>query len=221
MAKSRYTKNVKLTDRDRSCFEMIGKRGCVTLDAIHRNYWTKARKETCEARIEQLVKANYLKSEIVDVRGKQEKIYYLARKARSEFDAEIRREFYKKRPAMNEMKHALDMSDVLDAFSSSIVNFVNEHQLKSLNSRLPHPMKEVADASVRLQSSAGGELSFDIEIDGAYHGRRLANKIANMASSNRLTLWVSWSRARVEHIRALIKDHSKIIPIHFSDLVNL
>ena len=221
MAKSRYTKNIKLTDRDRACFEMIGKRGCVTLEAIHRNYWTSARKETCEARIDQLVKGSFLKSEFVDVRGKQEKIYYLARKARNEFDQETRKTFYKKRPAMNELRHALYMSDVLDAFSSRVARFVNEHQLKSINSRLAEPLKEVPDASVSLVDVSGFELSFDIEIDGAYYGKNLARKLANLASSNRLTLWVSWSKPRVEHIRSLIGDTSRIIPMYFNDLVHL
>lgn len=207
-------------ERDLQVFTMIGKRGCVTIDAIQRNFWPhcKPGTTTCEARIEQLKRAGYLQSEIVDVRGKQEKIYYLDKKARSEFDEITRKSFYKKRPALNEIRHALHMGDVLDAFASKVVNFTNEHQLKSINSRQEVPEEEVADGFVSVQDASGNGQSFYIECDGAYYGKRLTNKLAQMAASNKPILWVSWSSQRVQHIAKLARNYQNIVPVHFNDL---
>jgi hypothetical protein len=218
MGRSRYTLRVKLGQRDLQFFEMIGKRGCVTLETIHRNFWQGAKLDTCKARVEQLKRAGYLQSEIVDVRGRQEIIYYLDRKARSQFDEQIRKTFYKRRPPMNEIRHALNMGDILDTFSSKVVNFTNEHQLKSQNSYRAVPEEEVADGFVSLEDGGGSRQSFYIECDGAYYGQRLTTKLAQMAASGKPILWVSWSTQRVQHIAHLARTYQNIVPIHFNDV---
>lgn len=215
-------------------FSMLGQRGCMTLDSIRRNFWSHTIKKdaegnvsyttTCEDRIEQLKRAGFLKSEIVDARGRQEQIYYLDKKARLQFDKEERKTFYKKRPANNELRHALNIGDDLDAFSSKVVRFVNEHQLKSISSQqktLGSEVLEVPDADITIEDAAGKQFSFSIEEDGAYHGKRLHQKLGQLAASNKSILWVCRSAARVKHIASLAKQYTNIVPIHFNNLKNI
>ncbi len=198
---------------------MIGKRGCVSLAAIHRNYWTHAKYETCLARIDQLVRGGYLKRETTDVRGNHETIYSLDKKALPEFSDAERKTFYKKAPSSTEVKHVLLMGDVLDAFRSKIVAFTNEHELKSLkSSNIEMRDGEVPDGQVTIGASTGQQLSFYIEIDGAYHGSRLKQKIAELGKINAPVLWVTFSAGRLHTLIHATEGHATIKPILYDEL---
>jgi Replication-relaxation len=210
---------VKLTDRDRNLLALVGQRGCVTIDMMHRNFWTSAKIRTCQERIDLLEKAGYLKSELVEARGRPETIYYLDKKGKGQFDGETRKTFYKKRPSMTEISHALEMSDVLDSFSSKVTSFTNEHQLKSLNAVLNIPLEEVADGEVTLQDGEGNERSFYVEIDSKnYNGARLARKLEQLASLGSSVIMVSRSNIRVQRLQAFSQAYQNIQFVHFNDL---
>ncbi len=127
--------------------------------------------------------------------------------------------FIKKRPSMTEISHALEMSDVLDAFSSKVISFTNEHQLKSMNAMLSIPLEEVADGEVTLQNAAGDQSSFFVEIDSKnYNGKRLAKKLEQLASLEGSVLMVTQSKVRVQRLQTFRQTYQNIQFVHFSDL---
>ncbi len=86
--------HIQLTERDKKLLTLVGRRGCVSIDALHQNFWMNAKVRTCQERIALLMKAGYLKSELVEARGRSETIYYLDKKGKGQFDEETRKTFY-------------------------------------------------------------------------------------------------------------------------------
>lgn len=191
----------------------------MNLEAIHRNFWKDVRIETALARIDQLARAGYLERENTDIRGRQETVYFLGRKALAEFSETERKAFYRKAPTSTEIKHVLLMGDVLDKFKSRVVGFTNEHQLKARKALSTNARDlEVPDGYVRLESAAGQTFSFYIEIDGAYHGARLKQKVAELGKANAPVVWVAFSHGRLDTIVEAAASFANIKPVLYENL---
>lgn len=210
-----------ITERDMKIFTFIGKRGCASLEILARTFWPQRVVTTCSDRLNQLTRAEYLSRQMVQVRRKDEKIYALQKKARMLFDEDARKAFYRRLPAVNEMRHALDMGDILDAFGSKVIDFTNEHQLKSLNAKQVRNEAGVPDGHVVLEQKNGQLLSIYLERDGAYYGSVLDKKVEDMGRTGQPILWICDTTERVVHVAAVCKAYETITVVRLEDLKNI
>lgn len=218
----------QINERDRLIFAFIGKFGCANSKQIHKSVFTVNGKTPTEARcrdrLTQLARAGYIKTELVQARGKTERIYWIERKALMELDDEKRKTLESGRPPEKEIAHTLSTVDVINAVSKEheIRYFVHEHTLKSLKVRemLKFSDLDVGDAliDVRPMGSGNGYLSEGqtlIEIDGDYWGEKMKAKAQSLKASNMPVLYVCSSNERLAYVKARMQaDNIKVFHIN-------
>ncbi len=187
---------VEPTARDRELFRLIGVRGLINLETVHRQFWEGSTAQTCQKRLTQLVQGGYLHTAITDARGRAEHIYWLNRNALHLFAAVERTEFVKGEPARAEIGHVLTTWEVVERLQKkyAVTQVTNERALKRVHKK---------GASAVL---ADGRLYLDgvehlLEIDSPhYTGQRLQKKMAGFAKSGIPTLWVVRGATRLNTV---------------------
>ncbi len=68
---------------------------------------------------------------------------------------------------------------------------------------------EISDGQGVLEHPDGHQTTFEVEIDGAYYGRMLRDKVAGLARSGKPVLYVT-TAGRAATIRQAIASHTNI-----------
>lgn len=187
---------------------LLGTDGVSNLKTIQERFWPEAKVRTCRERLSQLEKAGWLESHFVDTRGKKnELVFTLTAKGAKQHFSQVERKFMiTKLPAYNEVHQQLMaqqarffLEDRLKRVGLELAGWLNERQLHSQARRQQRPgtrawgpLGGIADAQAVIVDPATGETStLNIEVDGAYYGKILRNKIATITSAGKSTLWVT------------------------------
>ena len=217
-----------LTDRDREILRFIGRNGVAALGQIHDRYWHTAKERTALERLQQLVNAGLLVRDQTDCRnlGKSETIYGLTRKGANELGYMSAARLMVGLPNHGEMKQQLYMQDAfsrlekdLEARGAVLVEWRNERELRgeqrreqirlkgrAAGSRSRLNFEDIADGQAVIQEADGQLTTLDIEADGAYYGRMLTNKLADLGRSGRPTLWVTTGAGRAARIEREVEE---------------
>lgn len=206
---SRKLKQAKVvTPRDLEIMRLLGTDGVSSFKVIHERFWPGAKERTCRERLTQLEKAGFIESHYVDTRGaKNELVFSLTRKgARDNFSPVERRFMITKLPAYNEIHQQLmaqqarfRLHQQLKKHGLELSGWLNERQLHSQARLKQRPgtrawgrIGGIADAQAEIMNPATGEIeNRNIEVDGAYYGKVLRQKIAGIARAGIYTTWVT------------------------------
>jgi hypothetical protein len=204
-----------LTERDLALMRFVGSGGVATLNQIQRKFWSNAKERTCRERLLQLEKAGHLKTHFVEARVKGEQVFTLTPKGAKEFGALERKFFFTKLPQKHELKQQLIAQDIrikleqdLAQQGKKLVTWKNEHQLRSeahhATGKKFGNSAGIPDARAVIENENGGEAEeIDLEIDGQYWGKMLADKLGALAGSGRAGVWVT-TKARAGKIAQLL-----------------
>lgn len=211
---------VHCTERDLRLLAWVSARGCAGDEQLARLFWRNRRLQTARERLAKLVAAHYLHSETVDARGHSECMYWVERKgARTLRQADLP-VLQQGKPARAEVAHLLKTGDVLIKLGErgKLLTVMHEHALKAAKSK-GTGSAQVADAYVELERDGTTE-HFFLEIDGAYYGVRLKNKVIELGQSAYPVRWVVYSRRRFYRIDQLSREYTggKIKPLLFDAL---
>lgn len=197
-----------VTERDFKIMRLLGTDGVSNLKTIHEKFWPQATVRTCRERLAQLEKAGWLESHYVDTRHfKNELVFTLTPKGAKQHFNEVERKFMiTKLPAYNEVHQQLMaqrarflLEGQLREQGLELAGWNNERKLRSQARLQQHPgsrawgaLGGVADAQAVIVNPANGATNLlNIEVDGAYYGKVLHNKIAGIASAGNSTIWVT------------------------------
>jgi hypothetical protein len=148
-------------------------------------------------------------------------VFTLTPKGAKQHFSQVDRKFMiTKLPAYNEVHQQLmaqrarfKLEEQLKNRGLELAGWLNERELRSQARRKLHPgarawgaLGGVADAQASLVDPATGETStLNIEVDGAYYGKVLLNKIKAIASAGKTTIWVT-TPDREKRIRSEISQ---------------
>ena len=216
-----------LTDRDREILRFVGRNGVAALGQIHDRYWHTAKERTALKRLQYLVNTEYLLGDQTQARRPGgETIYGLTRKGAKELGYMSAARLTIGLPNHAEMKQQLYMQDALvrleenlEARGAVLVEWRSERELRgeqrreqialkgrAAGSRSRLDFEDIADAQAIIEEGDGSVTTLDIEVDGAYYGRMLANKLSNLGRSGRPTLWVTVGARRAARIRREVEE---------------
>lgn len=187
---------------------LLGTDGISNLKTIHEKFWPQAKAQTCRDRLLQLEKAGWLKSHFVDTRAKKnELVFTLTPQGAKLHFSQIQRKFMiTKLPAFNEVHQQLMAQQArfilegrLREQGLELAGWLNERQLRSQARLQQRPgtrawgaLGGVGDAQAVIVDPATGETTNqNIEVDGAYYGKVLRNKISGIVSAGKSTIWVT------------------------------
>jgi hypothetical protein len=219
--------NVLPTERVKQICERIGLLGCVSLEQLHKAESPEITKQSLRDKMNDLVKAGLVKTKTVDAREKPETIFYLSRSARGLFTSDEWKKLQSELPAKSEQRSVLRTHDVLQKIQErfTVVSFVTEHQLKSEKSLSGNYYSgaQVADGRLTIQGRASSHdpVTFNIEVDGNYHGKTLRSKIASLGNSGQKVIWIAYGHTRVDRLADLCREFNNILPVHFENLNSL
>jgi|APThiThiocy_ev2_2_1041544.scaffolds.fasta_scaffold47747_2 DNA-binding PadR family transcriptional regulator len=197
-----------VTERDLAIMRLLGTDGVSNLETIHEKFWPQEKPRTCRERLAQLEKAGWLESHFVDTRGKKNQLVFTltAQGAKQHFNQVERKFMITKLPAYNEVHQQLMaqrsrfiLEEQLKGRGLELIGWNNERKLRSEARLQQHPgsrawgaLGGVADAQAVIVNPATGETNLlNIEVDGAYYGKVLREKIARIASAGNSTIWVT------------------------------
>jgi hypothetical protein len=197
-----------VTERDLAIMQLLGKDGVSNLKTIHERFWPQAKVQTCRDRLLQLEKAGWIESQFVDTRGhKNELVFTLTLQgAKRHFTQPERKFFITRLPAFNEIHQQLMAQQArfrlekrLKEMGMELAEWLNERQLHSQarlrskpGTRVWGKLSGIADAQAVILNPATGEIgNLNIEVDGAYYGKALRNKIGGIVRAGIPTLWVT------------------------------
>lgn len=196
------------TERDFAIMQLLGTDGVSNLKTIHERFWPRAKLQTCRDRLLQLEKAGWIESHFVDIRGRKNELVFTLTGpgAKQHFSQPQRKFMITKLPAFNEVHQQLmaqqarfRLEGQLKEKGLALKEWFNERQLKSQARLRQRPGKRawgaiggIADAQAVILNPATGEIdNRNIEVDGAYYGKALRNKIAGIARAGVPTIWVT------------------------------
>lgn len=199
---------------------LLGTDGVSSFKVLHERFWPEAKERTCRERLDQLVKAGWLESHYIDTRGERNQLVFslTPRGARDNFYTVERRFMLTKLPAFNEVHQQLmaqqarfRLIERLEKQGLKLAGWLNERQLHSQARRKLQPGKRaygriggIADAQASILNPATGEIeSRNIEVDGAYYGKVLREKIAGIARTGTRTTWVTTPERAARIIREI------------------
>ena len=193
------------TERDREIMWLAGTNGIIGFGQIKNQFFNLATDKTARARLSQLEKSGWLESFRTDARTRGELVFKLTEMGEKLFSRAERVRFmtaraqeYKQQLAAIDARFKL--ANQLEARGARLIDWKNEHELKSEYARLKHVENvpqwqldrlEMADARAIIQEGNGQEVEIDVEIDGAYYGKQLQEKVEKMGRGERPTLWVT------------------------------
>ena len=193
------------TERDKEIMWLAGTNGIIAMGQVKEQFFNLAAYKTGRERLSQLEKAGWLESFRSDARERGELLFKLTDKGEKLFSRAERDRFMTARA--QEYKQQLAAIDArfklakqLQERGAKLVDWKNEHELKSEYGRLKYVVNvprweldrlEMADARAIIEDANGQTVEIDIEIDGAYYGKQLREKVAKMGSGERPTLWVT------------------------------
>ena len=187
---------------------LLGTDGVSSFKVLHERFWSDAKERTCRERLDQLVKSGWLESYYIDTRDEKNLLVFnLTRKgAKDNFDPVTRRFMITKLPAYNEVHQQLmaqqarfRLIERLTKQGLKLAGWLNERQLHSQARRKLRPgtmawgrIGGIADAQASILNPVTGEITNqNIEVDGAYYGKGLREKIAGIARAGIKTTWVT------------------------------
>lgn len=195
-------RRVTPTGRDLAILHYLGTRGVESEQRLISRFWpaSTSPRTGCD-RLSQLVASGLVGRERVRVRCSEETIYHLVRGGSLLLPSSERKRLITRRPPYGELSHLLKTSELLDRLDEryGLVLWHGERLLKAQKSRVEGG-GQVADLWVELSQPLLGKREWHIEIDGAYFGQRLADKIAALGDGGEATLWVCYSRSRMAHL---------------------
>jgi hypothetical protein len=160
-----------------------------------------------------------VRRERIAARRGEEVLYFLARSGAMALPATNRRELIRHKPAYGEIAHLLRTGDILDRLEAryGIVRWRGERFLKSASGRQAQGA-QVADFSVELRRPIEGTTAWLVEVDGAYYGAHLEQKITSLARCGEWVLWVTYASRRLDHLRGKASAFPRIRPTLFEAL---
>ena len=205
----------------------VGRLGCMSEDQLYRIFGARLSKESFKDRMREIENSGYLASKVIDARGRPERVYHLHRgtKLRELFKPDELKALQVKMPASSELRSVLRTHDILLKVQEkfSITSFVTEHQLKSMKSLSgcykTAPIVSDGRLTFGKGNSGSAGVTLEVEVDGAYNGKKLKNKISSMASSGKMTVWVTYSQTRLDRLAGLCAG-TCITPVLFDSLNN-
>lgn len=204
--KRRYNPHVKPTERDLEIFKYTGVLRVVTKNQIYKRFWEGRRRQTCSDRLEELVKAGYLHTREIELRGKKEQVYWIERKSSMLFDEIERAGFCIGEPAPTQIPHLLYAGEEYDELSKNhkITEYRSENDLRAEGKGRTIP--EPADFAATLDSEP-----YLVEIDSVhYNGKRLAAKVRSLGETNKQVIWVVYSIKRFKRVMAATREYANI-----------
>jgi hypothetical protein len=205
-----------LMARDLAILRWVGRGGMAAESQIAGRFWPGCRTATARDRLRQLVKADYLARHICDARRPGEVVYTLTPRGRRFFPPDEQRTLQIGLPAAGARRQQLVAQDAYQyleqeahAQGGHLVAWQGEAALRSAFNRTGHAdphqtlagPTEIPDAQVQIASANGHPRTYDIEIDGQYHGQMLRQKLDGFGTGGRPTLWICTSPLRAAHIR--------------------
>lgn len=211
------------TERDIEIMRLAGNNGIIGFKQIKREFFELASDKTARERLSQLEKAGWIANFRSDARERGELVFKLTDEGRKLFSKVERDLFMTARPTeykqqLNAIDARYQLKQQLDERGAKLIDWKNEHQLKSEYGHLKHvegvpqwqlDRLEIADARATVEEADGQQVEIDIEIDGAYYGKQLDEKIGKMANGSRPALWVTTPN-RAERIANEIAPHANL-----------
>lgn len=187
---------------------LLGTDGVASFKVIHEKFWPGAMERTCRERLTQLEKAGWIESHFVDSRNLKDVLVFTltGTGAREHFNLFERKFMIKGLPSAGEIYQQLMAQQArfrlqkrLKERGLELAGWLNERQLRSQarlqrkpGTRAWGSLGGIADAQAVILNPATGEIvNHNIEVDGAYYGKMLRNKIAGIARGGIYTIWVT------------------------------
>jgi hypothetical protein len=204
-----------LTPRDIAVLLSVGERGCVTPAQLHAQFWAGAALSTCRDRLRVLVRAGLLGRAMTTCRGPVEEIVWLEPSGRRHCPTARHGDLVCGRPTLVEQAHLLRTADVLARLerTARVIAWSSERTLKGARLRA-HSDLPAADLALTLDRDGLLE-HWLVEIDGAYYGAALDQKIAGLGRCERDVLWIVFSTRRLAAVLARCRAHPTIRPVLF------
>jgi hypothetical protein len=205
-----------LMARDLAILRWVGRGGLAAENQLIRRFWPGCRAATARDRLRRLVQADYPARHICDARRPGEVVYTLTPCGRRLFPPDEQRTLQIGLPAAGARRQQLVAQDAYQyleqeahAQGGHLIAWLGEAALRSAFYRtaragprqaLAGPT-EIPDAQVQIAGVDGRTLTYDVEIDGQYHGQMLRKKLDRFGTGGRPTLWICAAPARSAHIR--------------------
>lgn len=187
---------------------LLGTDGVSSFKVLHERFWSGAKERTCRERLAQLEKAGLIESHYIDTREQKNLLVFtLTRKgARDNFNPVERHFMITKLPGFTEIHQQLmaqqarfRLVEQMEAQGLKLARWLNERELHSQARLKQKPGSKawgriggIADAQATILNPATGEIeSRNIEVDGAYYGKMLREKLAGIARAGISTTWVT------------------------------
>lgn len=238
-ATGRISKAKVLTWRDKEILRRVGQGQLVAFGQLKAFGWPRARERTARERLARLEAANYLESYHVDGRTRGELVFTLTQKGAGLFSPVEKGYFTLGLPTPSEMKQQLWLQQVrlvletrLTKRKARIILWLNERILRGEAVHLRRAggreggygsldENQLADARATIVEADGQSWQLDIEMCGAYYGRRLAEKVAGLEEagkkSGHAVLWVTATKAEANRVRQAFTragvSHSRLLAL--------
>jgi hypothetical protein len=214
-----------LLARDLAILRWVGRGGIAAESQLSGRFWPGCRAATARDRLRQLVKADYLARYICDERRPGEVVYTLKPCGRRLFSPDEQRTLQIGLPAAGVRRQQLVAQDAYEyleqeahAQGGRLVAWHGEAALRRALYRTaragprqaPAGPTEIPDAQVQIAGADGYTRTYDIEIDGQYHGQMLRKKLDAFGTGGHPTLWFCTAPARAAHIRQAVARYPNI-----------
>jgi DNA-binding PadR family transcriptional regulator len=195
-----------LTERDRALIAFVGRAGIASLDQLHQRHWAGASRQTCRDRLGRLERAGLLEAYYTNAWRPGERVYTVTQAGRAALSPSLRARTRVGRCPRAEHKqqllaqeYRLRLEAQLARQGARLVDWWDERELRCESARAGfqrggapgcYEVRGCADARASVEYEDGRREIWDIEIDGAYYGARLARKMRVLAAEERAVVYL-------------------------------
>lgn len=187
-----------------------GLSGVISLRQIHRRYFAGSTEETVKKRMRELVDGGFFHTAIVQIKRRQEQVFWIERKAGMCFPHAERGKLIRKKPADSEITHMVRSNDIIDKIKEryNLRFWRNERMLKSENALLKPELRKEKVADLEVTIEEGRQIY--IEIDSGDTGQALIKNMGMLSRSYEKAIVVVFSKGRLKGVQKATSVYQNI-----------